>query len=77
MLNKIYDGIHFKMKMEGPEKYAFFLKALSEKKAALRKDGSVTHVHYDSILFNKLKPILGGEVRLIVSGGAPISKDVL
>ncbi len=24
MLNKIYDGVHFKMQQEGPEKYAFF-----------------------------------------------------
>ena len=43
LLNKIYDGIHFKMQMEGPEKHAFFKKALAEKIAALRKDGTVTH----------------------------------
>ena len=43
MLNKIYDGIHFKMQQEGPEKYAFFKKALAEKIANLRKDGTVTH----------------------------------
>ena len=43
MLNKIYDGIHFKMQQEGPEKFAFFKKALAEKIANLRKDGTVTH----------------------------------
>ena len=60
ILNKIYDGVHHRMKMEGQEKYGFFLKAIKEKTAALRKDGSVTHVHYDSVLFDKLKGILGG-----------------
>ena len=77
MLNKIYDGIHFKMKMEGPEKYAFFLKALNEKISALRKDGTLTHPEYDSILFDKIKQILGGELRFIGTGSAPISRDVL
>ena len=65
IFNKISDSIHLKMKMEGPEQYAFFLKAMSEKIEALRRDGSVAHVHYDTVLFDKLKPILGGEVRHI------------
>jgi len=43
----------------------------------LEKDGSVTHCLYDTLVFNKIKKIMGGKVRLMVSGSAPISSDVL
>ena len=65
------------MQMEGPEKYVLFKKAVQEKIRALRKDGSVTHVHYDELIFKKVKLVLGGEIRRLGTGSAPISRDVL
>jgi len=38
---------------------------------------SYSHGCYDSLVFNKIKKILGGRVRLMVTASAPISKDVL
>ena len=46
-------------------------------KTASQKNGLLTHWLYDSLLFSAIKDILGGNVRLIVTGSAPITKDVL
>ena len=32
---------------------------------------------YDKIIFNKIRDLLGGKVRVVVSGSAPISSSVL
>jgi long-subunit acyl-CoA synthetase (AMP-forming) len=32
---------------------------------------------YDALVFNKFKAILGGRVRVMITGSAPISKEVL
>ena len=77
LMNKIHDGIHFKMRQEGPKKYAFFQKALAAKIEKLREDGSVTHPEYDKMLFDKLKMSLGGRVETMTTGSAPIQRDVL
>lgn len=36
-----------------------------------------SHGCYDSLIFNKVKKILGGRVRIMITASAPISKDVL
>ena len=37
----------------------------------------VKHTIYDKLVFNKMKALLGGKVRLMVTGSAPISGEVL
>jgi long-chain acyl-CoA synthetase len=37
----------------------------------------VTHTLYDAIVFKKFKDIFGGRVRVMVTGSAPIAKEVL
>jgi len=37
----------------------------------------LTHKIYDAIVFNKIAAILGGRVRMMVTGSAPIASDVL
>ena len=37
----------------------------------------MTHSFYDWLVFDKIKKILGGRVKMMVTGSAPISKDVL
>jgi long-chain acyl-CoA synthetase len=35
------------------------------------------HSIYDAIVFKKIRNILGGKVRLMISGSAPISGEIL
>ena len=37
----------------------------------------MTHTFYDRVVFDKFKAVMGGKVRFMITGSAPISKDVL
>ena len=43
----------------------------------LHADGSYTHCFYDSIVFGKVKALLGGRVRIMLTGSAPIDRNVM
>ena len=43
----------------------------------MSQDGTTTHGCYDKIIFNKASALLGGNVRMMVTGSAPIDKAVL
>ena len=49
---------------------------LNTKMANVTNNGGVTHRVYDKVFFNKTKQALGGNVRLMVSGSAPLLPDV-
>lgn len=51
--------------------------ALETKLANLKTTGQVTHGCFDKIIFKKTKAMLGGNVRLMLTGSAPISSDVI
>lgn len=51
--------------------------ALSVKIAHHDKTGEVTHAFYDRLIFSKVQAVLGGKVKIIISGSAPIRPDVL
>lgn len=38
--------------------------------------GNITHSFYDLLIFRVMKNVLGGRIRFMVSGGAPLSIDV-
>lgn len=40
-------------------------------------NASYTHWLYDALVFNKIRAIFGGRIRVMVTGSAPISSDVL
>lgn len=46
--------------------------AIQKKLANLKGYGQYTHVLYDRIIFNKFREALGGRVRFLVTGSAPI-----
>lgn len=52
-------------------------KAIAAKQANLKSTGVVTHGCYDKIVFKKMKQLMGGNVRLMLTGSAPISGEVL
>ncbi|KAJ3113550.1 hypothetical protein HDU96_003287 [Phlyctochytrium bullatum] len=78
LLNRIYDRIMAQGTQSGSAvKTYLFTKALDAKLAHLKATGSVTHPFWDALVFNKVKAALGGRIRVIISGSAPISPDVL
>ncbi|KAJ3095256.1 hypothetical protein HDU97_007115 [Phlyctochytrium planicorne] len=78
LLNRIYDRVMAQGTQSGSAlKTAIFKRALDAKLANLKTTGSVTHPFWDALVFNKVKAALGGRVRVILSGSAPISPDVL
>ena len=58
-------------------KAALVTRAINSKMYYLRRDGAMTHRFYDALVFNKTKALLGGRVRLMITGSAPIATDVL
>lgn len=49
---------------------------LSKKMNNVATNGGVTHKIYDPLFFNKTKAALGGRVRLMISGSAPLLPEV-
>jgi long-chain acyl-CoA synthetase len=77
VLNKFYGLIQAKIKETTGFKRKLLEKAIKAKLYNLEKNGKLTHFLYDNLIFNKMKDIMGGKLRLIVCGGAPISQEVL
>ncbi|KNC98543.1 uncharacterized protein SPPG_06233 [Spizellomyces punctatus DAOM BR117] len=77
LLNRIYDKINQGALESGSAvKAGLFRMALNSKLEGL-KQGSLTHPVWDRLVFNKVKAVMGGKMRFILSGSAPLSKDVM
>ncbi|KAJ3150788.1 Long chain acyl-CoA synthetase 7 peroxisomal [Geranomyces michiganensis] len=76
LLNRIYDKINQGATGGGAVKAALFRTALSSKLEGL-KTGKNTHPVWDTLVFNKVKKVLGGNMQFLLSGSAPLGKDVL
>ena len=77
LYNKFYDAIKagFESKKNTFQgKLANY--ALKVKLQNFEKTGTIEHVLYDNLIFNKVKNILGGRVRLMVTGSAPLNVEV-
>lgn len=51
--------------------------AIQKKLANLSASGQVKHTVYDKLVFNKFKAALGGRVRHMMTGSAPIQSEIL
>ena len=77
VLNKIFDKIMNGMNAAGGMKKKIFDAALTAKTEGLRH-GHLKHGLYDIIIFNKIKKALGlDHVRMLASGSAPLSENVM
>lgn len=77
LLNRIYGKI-MQATVQAPGfKGVLFSKAVEMKMEHLLQEGVVEHPVLDRLLFNKVRQVLGGNVRFITSGSAPLGKDVL
>lgn len=76
VLNRIYQAVNAQLNQPGFKGY-LARQALSTKIDRLRSTGAIRHSLWDRIVFNKVKDALGGRVKLIASGSAPIAPEVL
>lgn len=75
LFNKIYDKVLAGVKAKGGISSYLFHTAYQAKKANLHK--TVHHWLWDRIVFSQIRAKLGGRIRFILSGSAPVSPDVM
>lgn len=76
LLNRVYDKVLANIASQSAVVKTLFNWAMSSKKGYL-KEGYLTHSVWDALVFKKTKDRLGGRVKYMVTGAAPISADVL
>ena len=74
---KIYSSIMENISKKGIIIQKLFEKALDIKVKNYEKYGKLNHALYDAIFFNKIRNLMGGEVKWFLSGGAPLQKEIL
>jgi len=77
LYNKIYSKIKGTFSAATGCKSWLVNKAVNSKLANLAQSGSVQSGCWDAIVFKKTKAILGGNVRIMVTGSAPMELDVM
>ena len=76
LFSRFYDVIKAKFNdLQGYTKTAVNY-ALKTKLENLKSSGAYTHKVYDRVFFNKTKEALGGKVRVMISGSAPLLPEV-
>ncbi|KAJ7684665.1 hypothetical protein DFH06DRAFT_1355192, partial [Mycena polygramma] len=76
VLNRIYQAAMAAGDVPGL-KGNLFRKAVQTKIEKWHATGDSTHFFWDKLVFRKLRAVLGGNVSLMSSGSAPISRDVV
>lgn len=74
VFNRIYDKVLAGVSDAGKFKQVLFNYAMSSKKASL--EAGATSSIWDKIVFKKIQDLMGGRVRMIVSGSAPLGSEV-
>jgi long-chain acyl-CoA synthetase len=74
---RVYEVINTNMKKQGFLKRSLAEKAVKTKLENYHTNGSLTHSIWDKLVFNKTKNALGGKVRVMITGSAPISPEIL
>jgi len=77
LYNRIYGKIQDKIGAATGCKAKLLNHALASKRANLNATGSVNSGCWDAIVFKKMKAMMGGKVRIMITGSAPISGEVL
>jgi long-chain acyl-CoA synthetase len=77
LLNKVYDKVIGGVKDKNIFMQTLFNLAYQSKLDNLHENGDVDHWLWDFLVFGKIKSLLGGRVKAILSGAAPISPAVI
>ena len=76
VLNRIYAVIKSQMDTPGV-KGSLLKKGINNKLDKFHKTGDPTHIFWDKLIFNKIRQVIGGKIKLIITGSAPIATDVI
>ena len=74
---RIYSSILENIEKRGPIIKKLFETALDIKVKNYEKHGKLNHAFFDFIFFNKIKNLMGGELMWMLSGGAPLQREIL
>jgi len=77
LYNRIYGKLQAKIQDAQGVKGWLVQKAVDAKLDNYRNGYGLTHSIYDKLVFNKMKAVLGGNVRVMITASAPIAPDVL
>ncbi|KAL7066300.1 putative long-chain fatty acid CoA ligase [Cryptosporidium serpentis] len=76
VLTRIVQAVSDHIEQSNPIVKRIFIKVLNQKEQNIKTNGNPYHWFWDKILFRNTKQILGGRLRGIVSGAAPLSIDI-
>ena len=76
LFNKIYAKLKAGVDAATGCKAVIANRAINYKLENLRRTGDVHDGCYDALVFNKMRAVLGGRVRLMLTGSAPLSEEV-
>jgi len=77
LFTRFYDVMQAKIKELTGVKRRLCDWGVQKKLHNLETYGKVTHTVYDRLVFNKFRDFLGGRIRQMITGSAPISKEIL
>ena len=77
LFNRFYDVMQAKINELQGFKRTLTDWGIQKKLTNYEKSAAYTHGFYDALVFSKFAAVLGGRMRVMVTGSAPISKDVL
>ena len=76
LFNRLYEKVLATIEQAGGTSKTLFDWAYAAKKEKLDSGANPEHGLWDTVVFSKLRAKLGGRVRFIVTGSAPISANV-
>jgi len=76
LFNRLFDKVTQTINQTGGLKKTLFDAAYASKKSQLDSGSIPWNPIYDKLIFEKMREKLGGKVRLIITGSAPISAEV-
>ncbi|CAF1223687.1 unnamed protein product [Rotaria sordida] len=77
LLNRMYDNIQTTIRQLSPFKRYLFDMALSAKGRDIDNHRVTRHMLWDGLILKRIQERLGGRVKLVISGAAPLSPSIL
>ena len=77
IFQRVYDGAQAKLSQKSPMIRLLFNKALEIKVKDYKEKGILTNVFWDNIVFKEIRNLLGGRMRFMLIGSAPMDSDIL